>query len=330
MTAACQTQKKTEPSGAAGFCDINVILPAEFRLQSGEKLSRPELRLRLHGDAGFPAIIVTGGISAGRAVADAGGEKGWWRAIAGPGCALDQDKFCLIGFDFLPNPGETARTVSSRDQARALAIALADIGIARVHAFVGASYGGMVALAFAEEFPERLEKICVISAADRPHPAATALRGIQRRIVEFARRCGAADEGVSLARQLAMVTYRTPEEFAARFAHAPGDAAGDPYAVCNYLISRGDAYGMAPARYVTLSDSIDRHAVEAEKIRTPALFLASTSDRLVPREDIERLAANVGSGTCVQFDSLYGHDAFLKEAATIGPIIKSFIEEAQP
>jgi homoserine O-acetyltransferase len=329
MTAACQTQLDHAPSGAARVCDISVILPADFRLQSGEKLSRPEVRLRLYGDTDRPAIIVAGGISAGRAVADSSDEAGWWREITGPNCAIDQEKFCIIGFDFLPNPGETARTVSSRDQARALATALSDIKVGRIRAFVGASYGGMVALAFAEEFPESLERLCVISAADRPHPAATALRGVQRRIVDFARRCGAAEEGVSLARQLAMVTYRTPEEFAARFAHAPGEAAGDPYEVCNYLIARGDAYEMAPSRYVTLSDSIDRHSADAAKITTPALFLASSSDRLVPAADIRRLAAGARRGKFFEFNSLYGHDAFLKEAATIGPIIKSFIEDAQ-
>ncbi|MFZ5615750.1 MAG: homoserine O-succinyltransferase MetX, partial [Pseudomonadota bacterium] len=280
-------------------------------------------------DPARPAIAVAGGISAGRAVARSRMEQGWWRDIVRDGGAIDLTKFCVIGFDFLPNPGESARTISSRDQARALALALSTIKIEKIRAFVGASYGGMVALAFAEEFPRCLERLCVISAADRPHPAATALRGIQRRIVEFARRVGSAEEGVSLARQLAMVTYRTPEEFAARFAHAPGETAGDPYEVCNYLIARGDAYAMAPERYVTLSDSIDRHAIGASKIESRALFIASLSDRLVPADDIARLARSVADGRYFEFDSLYGHDAFLKEAATIGPVIKSFIEEVQ-
>lgn len=329
MTAVCHSPEEIAPQAASGVCDVSVILPADFRLQSGEKLSRPEIRLRLHGDPATPAIIASGGISAGRVVADAAGEKGWWRDIVREAGAIDLKKFCVIGFDFLPNSAETARTISSRDQARSLAIALNKINIGRLRAFVGASYGGMVALAFAEEFQERIERLCVISAADQPHPAATALRGVQRRIVEFARRAGAGEEGVSLARQLAMITYRTPEEFAARFSHVPGEAAGDPYEVCHYLISRGDAYRMAPERYVTLSDSIDRHAVDAAKIRAPSLFIAAASDRLVPAADIARTAA-VANGRFVEIQSLYGHDAFLKEASSIGPIIKSFIEETQP
>lgn len=329
MNAAIQFPSKLPVEGAEGACDISVFLPPDFRLQSGDKLSRPEMRLRVHGDLSRPVIVVAGGISAGRAVARSRMEEGWWSDIVSDGGAIDLRKFCVIGFDFLPNQGEAARTISSRDQARALGFALSTIRIETLFAFVGASYGGMVALAFAEEFPARLKRLCAISAADRPHPAATALRGVQRRIVEFARRVGAPEEGVSLARQLAMVTYRTPEEFAARFAHAPGEAAGDPYDVCNYLIARGDAYSMAAERYVTLSDSIDRHAVDASKIEAPSLFIASRSDRLVPADDIARLARSVADARYVDFESLYGHDAFLKEAAAIGPVINSFIEDAR-
>ncbi|MFN0022442.1 MAG: homoserine O-succinyltransferase [Parvularculaceae bacterium] len=312
---------------AEKFCDITVLLPPGFTLQSGEILSRPEVALRIHGEEDAPAILVSGGISSGRSVADAGNERGWWRDVVSAGGAIDLARFRVIGADFLPNPGETARTISTGDQARALAFALDAIGVARLHAFVGASYGGMLGLAFAEAFPTRLDKLCVISAADRPHPSATALRGIQRRIIDLATRAGNAAEGLSLARQLAMTTYRTPEEFAARFAHRPGGAAGDPYAVCEYLIARGDAYQMVPERYVTLSDSIDRHAVNACAIATPALFVAVDSDRLVPSEHIRLLAAKAAHADYVEIASLYGHDAFLKEPGVIGPIIRSFIEE---
>lgn len=330
MTAVRKLTDDFAPQSGHRTSDVGVILPADFLLESGESLTRPEIRLRLHGDPSRPAVVVAGGISAGRCVGDSAAGAGWWRDIVRAGGAIDLSRFCVIGFDFLPNPGEAARTMTSGDQARALACALDKINIARLRAFVGASYGGMVALAFAANFPRRLENLCVISAADRPHAAATALRGVQRRIIDFARRAGAAHEGVSLARQLAMISYRTPEEFERRFAHAPGAAAGDPHEVCAYLIARGDAYGMAPERFVTLSDSIDRHAIDPARIETRALFLASASDRLVPPEDTRQLAARVASGAYFEFPSLFGHDAFLKEAAIVGPVIMKFIEEEQP
>lgn len=326
----CRSPKDNPATQTPSAGDIAVMLPSDFRLQSGEKLSRPEIQLRLHGDPSRPIVIAAGGISAGKAVAQSAGDAGWWRGLVGEGRAVDTSDYCVIGFDFIPNPGETARTVTTLDQARALIHALDAINIEKVKAFVGASYGGMVGLAFAAAFPVRLEKLCVISAADRAHPGATALRGVQRRIIDLAERCGAGAEGVSLARQLAMVSYRTPEEFAARFAHAPGATAGDPHEVCAYLISRGEAYDMAPARYVTLSDSIDRHTVDVGAIVAPILLLAARSDRLVPAEDVQRVADGVKGARFHAFDSLFGHDAFLKEEAVIGPIIRQFIEETAP
>ncbi|MDZ7629325.1 MAG: homoserine O-succinyltransferase [Parvularculaceae bacterium] len=315
-------------SRGAGSCtDVSVILPADFTLQSGEKLSKPELSLRLFGPDDAPAIVVSGGISAGRDVADGAGDKGWWRDIVAAGGAIDTRAARVIGFDFLPNAGETARTITTNDQARALGLALDAIGAGRLRAFAGASYGGMVALAFAAAFPERVEKLCVISAPDRPHAASTALRGVQRRIVDFAIRRGDPQAGLSLARQLAMTTYRTPEEFDARFAHLPGAAAGDPYPVCEYLMARGDAYQMAPERFVTLSDSIDRHAVDPSMIKAKALFVAAASDRLVPCADIKRLAKGTRNARYAEISSVYGHDAFLKDAALIAPLIESFIEK---
>lgn len=313
---------------APSSCDVSVILPCGFTLQSGETLTRPELRLRIHGDLSRPAIVVAGGISAGRAVADDGADRGWWRDLVGNSCAIDTEAYCVLGFDFLPGGGERAKTITTEDQARALRHALDQIGVATLHAFVGASYGGMVALAFAAAFPERIRNLCVLSAADRPHPAATALRGVQRRIIDFARGHGDGAAGVSLARQLAMISYRTPEEFAARFRHDPGEAAGDPHAVCRYLIARGDAYDMTPERYVTLSDSIDRHQIDPSLITARTLLIAADSDRLVPLEDMRRLAADVVDARLVEIASLFGHDAFLKETDRLSPLVQAFIEEA--
>ncbi len=319
---------KFEEGDCRAWRDEVVNLPADFKLVGGETLSDPRIALRLHGDPSKPLIAVAGGISAGRIVADAGDEKGWWRDYVSAGRSIDLNNYCALGFDFLPNAEEAARTITTQDQANALATALDALGVSSLHSFVGSSYGGMVALAFAASFPQRIENLIVISAAERPHPVGTALRGIQRRIVAFAEERGDAAQGVALARQLAMVTYRTPGEFAARFEHAPGEGAGDPYSVCEYLISRGDSFDMSAKRFVTLSDSIDRHAVDLSKVAARTLFIAAQGDQLSPPSEIRRCAGAVARARYVEIASQYGHDAFLKEAASIGPFIQHFLQES--
>lgn len=321
---------KIEETGRrACWRDSVIALSDAFTLDSGERLSRPNISVRLYGDPQKPVIAVAGGISAGRNVADAGDEKGWWANYVASGRSIDLNDVCVLGFDFLPNAEEHAQTISTGDQARALSAALDTLGIHSLSAFVGSSYGGMVALAFAAAYPDRVEKLIVISAAERPHPFGTALRGVQRRIVELANRNGESAQGVALARQLAMVSYRTPGEFAARFDHAPGAAAGDPYSVCDYLIARGEAFTMSPQRFVTLSDSIDRHCADLKKIRARTLFIAAQGDQISPPTEVRRCAASVPRARYVEIVSQYGHDAFLKEAASIGPFIHSFLKETR-
>lgn len=310
------------------YQDVSVLLPRDFTLENGERLSRPEIRIRIFGERSKPLVVALGGISSGRKIADASDGRGWWREIVGFDQSVDLNRHCVVGFDFLPNPGEEAQTLTTLDQARALAHALRILGFEKISSFIGASYGGMVALAFAAEHPDLVDHLCVISAADRAHPAATALRGIQRRILKFAADCGKPEVGIALARQLAMTTYRTPAEFAARFGGAPAAAAGEPYDVCAYLISRGAAFDIDHQRYLTLSDSIDRHCVDPSAVICGVTLISILNDQLIPPAVVRRLAASISGKTeLCEIDSLFGHDAFLKEAETVGALVKKTLQE---
>ena len=75
----------------------------------------------------------------------------------------------------------------------------------------------MVALCFAERYPELVEHIVVLSAADKAQVLSTAWRSVQRQIVREAIARGDGGSGLKLARALAMATYRSPIEFALRF-----------------------------------------------------------------------------------------------------------------
>ena len=152
----------------------------------------------------------------------------------------------------------------------------------------------------------------------------TAFRGLQRRLLQFGKENGKPQEGISLARQLAMTTYRSDAEFSERFDGAPPPTAGGNYVVCQYLRARGDAYTATDVnRWISMSDSLDRHRVDPSKIKARVFLAAVPTDRLVPYDDMKALDEQLADSVFIEFPSLYGHDAFLKEIALVSEIVRT-------
>jgi homoserine O-acetyltransferase len=305
------------------FRDVEVALPSDLR-RFGETV-----RATATGNPGGPALVLLGGISGNRFVAgDGKGAPGWWPGLVGSGCAADPAVSYIIGLDFAADPTGAAAP-STQDQARVLCAALDTLGIARARAVIGASYGGMVALALAEAAPERVEKLVIISAGAEPHPAATAGRELQRRVVALGLAAGRGEEALAIARGMAMMSYRTRDEFAERFEGGiDGTCPRTMSAPGSYLHARGEAFTnvMSPERFLSLSASIDRHRVDPSRIRQPALLIGADSDQLVPPDQMRSLEARLAGPTELHLPAcLYGHDMFLKEAETLGRLISPFL-----
>jgi homoserine O-acetyltransferase len=310
--------------------------PGAFALHHGGSLAAARLAWRLVGPPAAPVVLVLGGISAHRHVAAE--DDGWWPALVGEGLAVDTRRYRVLGIDWLGGSGGStgpARgqadfpSVSSYDQVELVARLVAEDGFGRLHAIVGASYGGMVALACAERRPATVARIVVVSAADRTHPMSTARRCVQREIVRFAIAHGDGAAGLRLARALAMTTYRTPAEFAARFdAPAVRRDAAFRFPVEDYLFARGDAYATRylPEAFMCLSESIDLHRIDASRVRLPATLVAVRDDQLVPLATMQSLAQAVPGARLHVIDSIYGHDAFFKEAGQLAPIFAAALE----
>jgi homoserine O-acetyltransferase/O-succinyltransferase len=319
-----------------------LAVPGEVRLHFGGTLESVSVAWRLSGPAGAPVVVTMGGISASRRVwSPEDPRSGWWHEVVGPGLALDTQQFRVLSFDYLgasadttgPRDGASFPTISAYDQAELLLRLMNHLGFASVRAIAGASYGGMVALAFGERYPDRVTRLIVISAADRAHPMASAWRVVQRRIVKFALETGAPARGLELARALAMATYRSPEEFAARFgggARRQGDQHVLP--VEEYLFARGAEYAQRyrPESFVCLSESIDLHRVDATRIFAPVTAIAVREDQLVPLGDMRAMVARLPNAELHEISSVYGHDAFLKENRQLKPIFANVLNNQDP
>lgn len=284
------------------------------------------LRYEVLGDAALPAVFVAGGISADRHVAasDAFDTAGWWDAQAGVGRALDPRLLRIVAFDWLGADGELDIAIDPADQADAIAALLDALGIERLAGFVGSSYGAMVGLQFAARHGARLAQLIAISGTHRAHPFSSAWRALQRQAVALGALQCDETHGLALARQLAILSYRTPEEFAARFEAAQVVNGRVRVGAEDYLdhCSAKFVANTTPTAFLRLSESIDLQAVEPEEIRLPVTVVAVAEDRLVPIADAHALVERLRGETrlCV-LRSLYGHDAFLKEEAAIAAIL---------
>ena len=291
-----------------------------------------------YGPEDAPAVMVVGGISAHRFVCgDEAGTPGWWPGVVGTEAPLAPGPYRVIGFDYIGGAGGSSvdgsgvPVVTTEDQANGAKAVLDHLGIDKLHAWVGASYGGMVGLAFGVLHPDRLARLLVFCAAHRSHPMATGLRALQRRIVELAADAGRESEGLALARELAMTTYRTSEEFEKRFVSVPIWEEGSPhFAVEKYLKIQGEKFvrlfdGRA---FAILSQSLDLHNVDPALVQVPTTVVSVDSDTLVPpwlvAEMVRRLP---GTGRTIRMTSNFGHDAFLKEKTAVGRVIRHVLAE---
>lgn len=282
----------------------------------------------LHGAAHAPVVLVAGGISAGRHVAASAAfpETGWWEQQAGAGRVLDPSRYRILAIDWIGADGTLDAPIDAADQADAIAAVLDALGIGQLTAFVGSSYGAMVGLQFAARHDARLVQLIAISGTHCAHPFSSAWRALQRQAVALGALQCDENHGLALARQLAILSYRTPEEFTERFA-APEVVNGRVRVGAEDYLEHCSAKYVAsttPTAFVRLSESIDLQAVDPERINVPVTVVAVAEDRLVPVEDAYRLVERLRGESRLQvLRSKYGHDAFLKETGAIATILRS-------
>jgi homoserine O-acetyltransferase len=314
---------------AAGADAGNVRIGSIDAVLATRHAGTRKLRLayELVGPAGAPVVFVAGGISAHRHVAANALDpsQGWAEGLVVAGRALDPSTRRILAFDYVGACGGIDAPIDTADQADAVALLLEALGIDALEAFIGYSYGALVGLQLAVRHPHRVRKLVAVSGAHRPHPYASAWRALQRKAVALGQLQCADEQGLSLARQFAMLSYRTPEEFGERFDAAPTLENGHVRVASeDYLDAAGAKFvARIPAvAWLRLSESIDLHQVDPTLIDVPTLVIAVEGDRLVPLSDAVGLVEGLGlNGRLRVLRSQYGHDAFLKETDRIDALL---------
>jgi homoserine O-acetyltransferase len=337
------------PAFGSGRVETTALGP--FVLGDGTRL--PELVVAWRHDGPppgqAPQVIVVHALTGS---ADAAGD--WWEPLIGPGRALDTDRVGVLGANLLGGRyGSTGPTtidprtrrafghafplVSTRDQARVHWALLDALGITEIALVVGGSLGGMVALEVALVRPTAVRHVIPIAAPAATGPMAVAWNHIQ---VELIERLG--DDGLALARELAMTTYRSETDFDERFGRSI-EPDGRP-SIVSYLDYQGaklvDRFD--GDTYRILAGAMDRHdigtgrgGVEAALTQLAAGGTGLTGVGIVddilygPRQVHALVDAAAAAGVEASYReiaSTKGHDAFLVEWDQLAVILGEPLE----
>jgi homoserine O-acetyltransferase len=343
-----------------------------FELESGAKLQPATLRYTLYGElnpARDNAILVCHALSGSARIAD------WWPEMFAPDGILDIRRHCVMGINVVGScygstgPSSTdPRTgkrygrefplIGVRDMVRAQAELLESLGVKQLRAVIGSSIGGMQALQWAVDFPERVET-CIAVGAATLSAMGLALNHLQRQAIRNDPAWLRGDyetgsqpvAGLALARAIAVCSYKSTALFAHRFGRQPDRSGEDPcgsleqrYDVAGYLDYQGKSFThrFDANSYLVLSKAMDNfdlaRGYESEeaalrRIQARMLLVGISSDWLFPATDILELTRRMQkAGVEANYRELvsaHGHDGFLADAERLAPIIKAQLEEKQ-
>ena len=351
----------------------------ELKIESGKKLEGVKIAYETWGELkpdGSNAILVlhalTGDSHAFGSATNSHPTAGWWNGVIGPGLAIDTNRFFVIAPNMLGGcQGSTGPTsldkkgkeygsrfpyITIRDQVSAQFELSKQLGIKRFKAIIGGSMGGMQVLEWAIEYPEAMEKIAVLAAPAFSNADQIALNSVQLEAIKADPTFNDGDyydaaagkgpyRGLALARRMALLNYRSPEELNVRFertwqskVNPFGD--GGRFAVESYLDFHGNKFTRRfdANSYLTLVEAMNSHDIArgrgsvkkaVQKIKAEMLLVGVDSDRLFPVPSQEIIAQarpkRLFGNKLFVIKSDYGHDGFLIEAEKVGKLLKRLL-----
>jgi homoserine O-acetyltransferase len=351
--------------------DYTIAADDPFHLNVGGSLAPVTLRYTIYGklnERRDNAVLACHALSGSSRVGD------WWPQMFGADAAFDTSRHCVIGVNVIGscygstgpasiNPltnksyGAGFPLVAISDMVRAQAKLLDHLHIKRLYAVVGGSTGGMQALQWAVDFPERVER-CVCVAATHLSAMGLALNHLQRQAIrnDPLWRDGnytlddPPAKGLALARALAMCSYKSAELFTERYHRRPNNRASeDPHRamlerfdIAGYLDYQGESFTKRfdANSYLALSKAMDTFDLARDydseetalrRISARTLLVGISTDWLFPAADVRALCERMrAAGVKVRYHELvssHGHDAFLADAALLAPLVRAWFDE---
>ena len=358
---------------------------APLPLQSGASLRDYTLAYETYGTLNADrsnAVLICHALNASHHVAGvyAGQPKseGWWDNMIGPGKPVDTNRFFVIGVNNLgscfgstgpmhTNPdtgriyGADFPVVTVEDWVNAQARLLDALGIQSLAAVMGGSLGGMQALSWTLQYPERVRHAVVVASAPNLNAENIAFNEVARRAIvtdpdfhggHFYEHNTVPKRGLRIARMIGHITYLSDDVMNAKFGRGLREAVADSatgyrystqdveFEIESYLRYQGDKFSeyFDANTYLLITRALDyfdpARAFGGDLTQALAratckfLLVSFTTDwRFSPqrsREIVKALLDNRRRVSYAEIDAPHGHDAFLLDDARYMGVMRSY------
>ena len=367
---------------------VGIVTPATFRhtqpftLQNGDELKGFDLVYETYGElnaSASNAVLVCHALSGHHHAAgyhsDTENKPGWWDNCIGPGKAMDTNKLFIVSVNNLGgchgstgpeslNPatqepfGAEFPQVVVKDWVASQALLADHLNIRRFLAVIGGSLGGMQALQWSMDFPDRVANAILIATAPKLTAQNIAFNEIARQAITSDPEYRAGryrlentnpDHGLMLARMIGHVTYLSDDGMATRFGRElkSGDIDKDEdveFQVESYLHHQGRSFTQRfdANTYLLMTRALDyfdpardtNDDLVAALAHTQARFLVmsfSSDWRFSPERSKEIVDALIAAGKDVAatvIDSEHGHDSFLLPITRYTQALSAYLNHA--
>ena len=353
-----------------------------LHLQGGGRLRDYQLSFETYGELNAQrsnAVLICHALNASHHVAGTypgqAKTEGWWDNMIGPGKPVDTNRFFVIGVNNLgscfgstgpmhTNPdtgrvyGADFPVVTVEDWVEAQARLVDALGITQLAAVMGGSLGGMQALSWSLQFPERLRHAVVIASAPNLNAENIAFNEVARRAIvtdpdfhggHFYAHNAVPKRGLRIARMLGHITYLSDDVMNTKFGRLlqSGDVLKYStqeveFQIESYLRYQGDKFSeyFDANTYLLITRALDyfdpaltfNHDLTAALARAKAQFLLvsfTTDWRFTParsREMVQALVANQRQVSYGEIDAPHGHDAFLLDDPRYLSLVRAYFE----
>jgi len=301
-------------------------------------------------------------------------KPGWWDFMVGPGKGIDTDRHFVICTNILgscmgttgpasidPSTGRpyglSFPMVTIADMVDAQKQLMDHLGVARLHAVIGGSVGGMQALEWSVRYPDMVKSAVLLATTTRHSALAIAFNEVARQAIMADPNWNGGDYhdgkkpdlGLAVARMIGHITYLSDESMRLKFGRRLQDKADfsfnfdADFQVESYLRHQGrkfvERFDANAFLYITkAADYFDlgRHYGDGSAVaafagaRARFLVLSFTSDWLYPtyqsRAMVKAMKKNGLAVSFCEIEAQWGHDAFLLPSDRLSGIMKGFLD----